>query len=170
MIQESQSTSDPSKRVGLAFTVLQVVLSVLGTIDASMLWLLDNHKADIPCTADGGCEAIANSIYSVVNIAGHSVQIALIGIIGYSALLTLAMAKAASETSKAINLISLAMVIFSGGGFIYSWYLQVESFTVIHKHCIYCIISACIMTILFFSCAIERRKLSQTGLTSADKI
>jgi uncharacterized membrane protein len=166
MTQESQSTAGQTtaKRAGMIYTIVQIVLSALGTIDAGLLWLQDTKRVDLPCTSDGGCEKVANSIYSQVHIFGKPVEIALIGIIGYVLLLSLSMAKAASETTNSVRMISLAILLISGGAFLYSWYLQYVSFTIIHAHCMYCIISACIMSALFITSVLERRALSRSIL------
>jgi len=145
----------------MVYSIVQIVLSALGTIDAGLLYLQDTKKVDLPCTSDGGCEKVANSIYSQVHIFGHTIEIAMIGAIGYILLLSLSMAKAASETDGSVRLISTAILLVSGGAFVYSWYLQYISFTIILAHCMYCIISACIMTAIFITSILERRALSR---------
>ena len=164
MIQESQTdtASTPSGRAGIAFTAIQVVLGILGTIDAGLLYMLDTKRVDLPCTADGGCEKVADSIYSQVHPFGHTVPIALLGVVGYVVILSLAMAKAASETKRGVDLLSMALTLVTGGAFLYSWFLQYVSFTMIHAHCMYCIISACLMTVLFITCVLERRALARS--------
>jgi uncharacterized membrane protein len=157
MAQQLQTAAFPAQRARMAFMIAQIVLSALGTVDAGLLYLLDTKRVDLPCTSDGGCEKVANSIYSQVHVFGHAYPIALIGIIGYVALLSMAMAKAASETEGNVNLLSMGIVVASGGAFLYSWYLQYVSFTVIQAHCLYCIISACLMTTLFIISVLERR-------------
>ena len=148
----------------MGYTIAQIVLSALGTVDAGLLWGLDNKKLpDLPCSSNGGCVIVANSIYSQVHLFGKPIDVATIGSIGYVALLSLAMAKAASETSKSVNLISMAMVLITGGAVLYSFYLQYVSFVIIGHHCDYCIVSACIMTTLFIISALERRALSRTS-------
>jgi len=148
----------------MVYTIVQIVLSALGTIDAGLLYLQDTKKVDLPCTSDGGCEKVANSIYSQVHILGHAVPIAMIGAIGYILLLSLSMAKAASETTSSVRLLSMAILLVSGGAFVYSWYLQYVSFTIILAHCMYCIISACIMTAIFITSILERRALNKNAL------
>lgn len=147
------------------YTIAQIVLSALGVIDSGMVYLLDTHNksVDVPCTPDGGCEKVAESAYSQVTIAGHTVEVAMIGIVGYIVLLTLAMMKAASETRRAVDLISIALTTLTFGGFLYSIYLQYQSFVIIKAHCLYCIISASVMTALFIVSAFERRALKSSG-------
>jgi len=147
----------------MVYSIVQIVLSALGTIDAGLLYLQDTKRVDLPCTSDGGCEKVANSIYSQVHILGHTIEIAMIGAVGYILLLSLSMAKAASETAGSVRLLSAAILLVSGGAFLYSWYLQYVSFTIIQAHCMYCIISACIMTTLFITSVLERRALRRNA-------
>lgn len=158
--QTPNTTAAATSRVSLpGFTIAQIVLSALGFIDAGLLLLQDRKKVDLPCTSDGGCEIVAQSIYSHVTLFGQHIPVAAVGAAGYLAILTLAMIKMGSETRRMVDLVSIALLLITGGGALYSWYLQYVSFHIIGHHCIYCIISASIMTVLMIVTIAERFSL-----------
>jgi uncharacterized membrane protein len=147
------------------FNFAQITLSALGVLDAGVLYLRDSHtvNVDLPCTADGGCEKVAQSAYSHLTILGHQIPIAMFGLGTYVILLTLAMAKAASETSASVRLLSMAITAVSAFGTAYSWYLQYVSHFVLGAFCPYCFGSACVMTILFIISLIEWTRLRRAA-------
>jgi uncharacterized membrane protein len=160
-----QDTDNPtpiltSFKAPIGFSIAQIVLSSLGTIDAGLSYLEATKRLDLPCTSDGACEAVAASVYGHIDLFGHDLPVALLGIIGYVTILTLSMAKAASESRKPVDLISWALVAICGVGFAYSAYLQYAALHILNKHCPYCIVSAILMTTLFVVSIFERRSLS----------
>jgi uncharacterized membrane protein len=164
-LEEITAKTD-TPRSTMRFTIAQIVLSCLGAVDAGLLYLKHRGQVDLPCTADGGCETIANSTYAHVMVLGHDIPMAAIGLAGYVLLLSLSMAKAASETAQGVRGLSLALLVVSGGGTIYSWYLQYVAHFIIGAFCPYCFASACIMTTLFVVSAVERRKLRSAGTSN----
>lgn len=170
MIEQSQ-TAEPrtqGSRTGFACTAAQIVLSAIGVIDAGLLFLEDRKVVDLPCTANGGCEQVAASSYAHLSVLGHDIPLAAAGVAGYVLLLTLAMAKAASETSKGVRTLSIALLAVSGIATAYSWYLQYVAKYIIGAFCVYCRASACIMTLIFIVSAIDRRRAggAETSLSN----
>jgi uncharacterized membrane protein len=161
MVQQTQdgTTADTGTRPSIGFTAAQIALSCVGGVDAVLLWLKHRGSVDLPCTADGGCETIANSAYAHMVLLGHDIPIALVGLAGYMLLLTLAGAKLVSETRAGVRALCLALLLVSGCGTAYSWYLQYIAHFVIKAFCPYCFVSACVMTALFAVGAFELRAL-----------
>ncbi len=114
-----------------------VVLTVIGLGVASYLTYV--HYAGIKpvCTAGGSCAKVQSSIYS--ELAG--VPVALIGLIGYVAILASLLAPE-NETTR------FATATFTVVGFGFSAYLTYRELFSIHAICEWCASSAVIMTVL----------------------
>jgi uncharacterized membrane protein len=114
-----------------------VVLTVIGLGIASYLTYV--HYAGIKpvCTAGGSCAKVQTSVYS--KLAG--VPVALIGLIGYIAILGSLLARE-GETSR------FATMAFTLVGFGFSAYLTYRELFTIHAVCEWCAASAVIMTVL----------------------
>jgi uncharacterized membrane protein len=114
-----------------------IVLTVIGLGVASYLTYV--HYAGIKpvCTAGGSCAKVQTSVYS--KLAG--VPVALIGLIGYVAILGSLLVRE-SETSRLATM-GLTLV-----GFGFSAYLTYRELFTIHAVCEWCASSAVIMTIL----------------------
>ena len=107
-----------------------IVLTVLGLVVAGYLTYI--HYAGIKplCgTNGGGCEIVQTSVYS--KLAG--VPVALIGLIGYIAILG-SLLVPESETSR------FATVAFTVIGFGFSAYLTYRELFSIHHICEYCVV------------------------------
>ena len=132
------------------YHIAESILSFAGAGIAGTLWWAHRAEVDLPCTSDGGCATVAASQWAHVSFGPlHDVPVALLGLISYVALLALSMSKLASDEIKSVRWLTVAMLCVAGFGFGYSWFLQYVSFVKLNAHCIYCISSACIMTILF---------------------
>jgi uncharacterized membrane protein len=116
-----------------------VVLTVVGLAVASYLTYV--HYAGIKpvCTTGGSCAKVQTSVYS--KLAG--VPVALIGLIGYVAILGSLLARE-GETAR------LATVTFTVLGFGFSAYLTYRELFSIHAICEWCVSSAVIMTVLVY--------------------
>jgi len=115
-----------------------IALTVVGLAVASYLTYI--HYAGIKplCGHNGGgCELVQTSEYS--KLAG--VPVALIGLIGYVAILA-SLLVPENETSR------LATVAFTVIGFGFSAYLTYRELYSIHHICEYCVSSAVIVTLL----------------------
>src|SRR6478752_6756607 len=118
--------------------IAMTVLTVLGLGVAMYLTYI--HYAGIKplCGRNGGgCEVVQTSEYS--KLAG--VPVALIGLIGYIAILGSLLAPQ-NETTR------FATVAFTVVGFGFSAYLTYRELFSIHHICEYCVASAVIVTIL----------------------
>lgn len=120
-----------------ALRITMIVLATIGLGVASYLTYV--HYSGIPpvCTAGGSCLKVQTSAYS--KLAG--VPVALMGLIGYVAILG-SLLIAETETSR------FATLIFTLAGFGFSAYLTYRELFTIHAICEWCASSAGIMTIL----------------------
>jgi uncharacterized membrane protein len=119
---------------------LRIVMIVLATVGLGVAgYLTYVHFAGIKptCTAGESCTKVQTSIYS--KLAG--VPVALMGLIGYIAILASLLAPE-NETSR------FATLAFTFGGFGFSAYLTYRELFSIHAICEWCASSAVIMTIL----------------------
>jgi uncharacterized membrane protein len=114
-----------------------IVLATVGLGVASYLTYVHYSGAPPVCTAGGSCLKVQTSIYS--KLAG--VPVALMGLIGYVAILASLLAPE-NETSR------FATLAFTSAGFGFSAYLTYRELFSIHAICEWCASSAVIMTIL----------------------
>jgi uncharacterized membrane protein len=115
--------------------MLAIATAGLGV--ASYLTYVHYSGSPPVCTAGGSCLKVQTSIYS--KLAG--VPVALIGLLGYMAILGSLLAPN-RETSR------LATATFTLAGFAFSGYLTYRELFSIHAICEWCASSAVIMTIL----------------------
>jgi uncharacterized membrane protein len=120
-----------------ALRITMIVLTTIGLGVASYLTYV--HYAGIKpvCTAGGSCAKVQSSVYS--ELAG--IPVALIGLIGYVAILGSLLAPE-NETTR------FATVAFTVVGFGFSAYLTYRELFSIHAICEWCASSAVIMTII----------------------
>ncbi len=114
-----------------------IVLTVIGIGLASYLTYVHYAGIKPACTAGESCTKVQTSVYS--KLAG--VPVALIGLLGYIAILGSLLAPA-SENSR------LATIALTLPGFGFSAYLTYRELFSIHAICEWCVSSAVILTIL----------------------
>ncbi len=119
---------------------LRILMIVLATVGLGVaIYLTYVHFAGIKpaCTAGESCTKVQTSVYS--KLAG--VPVALMGLIGYIAILGSLLAPE-NETTR------FATLVFTIAGFGFSAYLTYRELFSIHAICEWCASSAGIMTIL----------------------
>ena len=114
-----------------------IAFTGLGLGVASYLTYVHYSGAPIACLKGGGCETVQHSVYS--KLVG--VPVALIGLIGYVAILASLLAPE-NETTR------FATVAFTLVGFGFSAYLTGRELFSIHAICEWCVSSAVILTAL----------------------
>jgi uncharacterized membrane protein len=138
------------------FVAAEAFLSFAGAGIAGTLWWADQTRQDVPCSADGGCAIVSASRWSHLDlIVFHQVPVALLGLIGYVLLLSLAMLRLGSEDVRLDRRLHLLIGLISAGGAGYSWFLQWIAHADIGAFCIWCRSSAIVMTLLFCTAAAE---------------
>lgn len=140
----------------LRWSIVEAALSFAGAGVAGTLWWAHRRHIELPCTADGGCAQVAASPQAFVTIGPwHDVSVALLGFLGYLALMTLSMMKLGAETPHTARGLHRLLWAISAGGTVYSWYLQYVAHFVLQAFCVYCFTSACLMTALFVATTLD---------------
>ena len=99
------------------FVAAEAFLSFVGAGIAGTLWWADQTRQDLPCSSGGGCAAVAASAWSHVDlIAVHHVSVALLGLIGYVLLLSLAMLRLGTEEAGWDRMLHGIIGLVSAGG------------------------------------------------------
>ena len=115
-----------------------IVLSAIGLCLAAYLTYVHYSGTTPPCSIKGNpCSQVQKSQYSL--LAG--VPVALIGLIGYIAILGSLLA----PQSERMTFLTTAIVL---GGFGFSAYLTYREVFTLHKICEWCVSSAILMTVL----------------------
>jgi uncharacterized membrane protein len=122
---------------GRALRITMLVLATVGLGVASYLTYVHYAGIKPACTAGESCTKVQTSIYS--ELAG--VPVALLGLIGYVAILA-SLLVPAGETSRFVT------VALTLGGLGFSAYLTYRELFSIHAICEWCVSSAVIMTML----------------------
>ncbi|HEV3095205.1 MAG TPA: vitamin K epoxide reductase family protein [Solirubrobacteraceae bacterium] len=140
--------------------IAMIVLTVLGVGIASYVTYVHYAGIKPACTAGESCTKVQTSIYS--ELAG--VPVALMGLIGYVAILASLLAPDTERTRFA----TLALTL---GGFGFSAYLTYRELFSINAICEWCVTSAIVMTLLmllsvwrFLSGAPTSQRLAESSL------
>jgi uncharacterized membrane protein len=118
-----------------ALRITLTVLALAGLGVAGYLTYVHYAGIDPVCTTGGSCEKVQTSVYS--ELAG--VPVALIGLLGYMAILGLLLGPD-NETSRCV---SMALTL---AGFAFSAYLTYRELYSIHAICEWCVSSAVVLT------------------------
>jgi uncharacterized membrane protein len=113
-----------------------LVLAAIGLCIAAYLTYVHYDDVQVLCTGGGGCEKVQKSEYSKL----LGVPVAVLGLLGYIAILGALVPR--GETPA---LIAAAIAL---GGFGFSMYLQYRSFVTLDAHCVWCMASAAVMTLI----------------------
>lgn len=126
------------------FRRIAMVLTIPGIVIAAYLTWTHISSTGIYCVGgSGGCDTVQQSQYSA--IAG--VPVALIGLIGYLAILAVFMLEETQgPLSESGPMLAFAFTLI---GFLYSAYLTYLELFAIYAICQYCVASAVIMTTIF---------------------
>lgn len=129
------------------FYLLIAGLALVGLAFASYLTYLDYSRAQVTfCEVGSGCDTVRESEYVTL----LSVPVALLGIVGYLAIISVALGPFSSRFKKA-SLAAMATI-----GFVFSAYLTYLELFVIHAICPYCVASACTLTAIFLLLLLRR--------------
>ena len=121
-------------------------LAVLGILDSLYLSYVKIAHAKPFCAGLGDCDTVNSSPYSVF----MGVPIAYLGVLMYAALFVLSYwgPRLPEPLATYAPLLVMAMAF---GGVLYSAYLTYLELYVIEAICIYCVISATLITLIFLS-------------------
>ncbi len=128
---------------GRAWLWAPVVFSALGVFVSIYLSTKRLTGGSLACTRWAECDTVNNSVYAKI----YGVPVAFIGLAGYLVLLGLALAALETEGNTQRRLLGLGFVLALGGvGF--SAYLTFIELYVLEAICVWCVISAILITLL----------------------
>ncbi|HEX3692584.1 MAG TPA: vitamin K epoxide reductase family protein [Solirubrobacteraceae bacterium] len=117
--------------------IAMIVLALIGVGIASYVTYVHYAGIKPACTAGESCTKVQTSIYS--ELAG--VPVALMGLLGYVAILAMLVAPQDERTR-------FGTLLLTFGGFGFSAYLTYRELFSIHAICEWCVCSAVVMTLL----------------------
>jgi uncharacterized membrane protein len=120
-----------------------VVLSCLGIAISGYLVTKRFTGGNLACTRWADCDVVNNSVYSQL----FGVPVSAIGLVGYLALLGLAIAAIRTHGPRRRQIL-LASAVMSLGGVGFSAYLTYLEIYVIEALCSWCVASAIVITLL----------------------
>ena len=126
----------PSKLIWLV-----IILSILGIFDTAYLTAERYLNSPVYCPVGGNCDKVLSSSYAVI----YGIPLAFFGLVFYLFVLILAMAYQLSGRGYLLKIFfvsALSALIFSG------WLVYLQLF-VINAICVYCVLSAINVTVLF---------------------
>ncbi len=131
--------------------LLLLALSLVGLFDSIyLLWEYTSPASPMVCMG-GGCDAVRASAYS--HLGGLPVP--LYGMVMYGFLVLLLFLYPLLPASAG-RLTQFAVVLISGAGFLFSIYLTgIEAF-VLHSWCVWCVLSALLVTAIFLLALVDR--------------
>jgi uncharacterized membrane protein len=129
-----------------------LALALLGVAIATYLTYVHYSGAQVACTAGQSCVKVQTSQWS--RLVG--VPVALIGLVGYLAIVASLVAPDREESR-------LATLVLTLGGFAFSAYLTYRELFSIHAICEWCVSSAVIMTLLLAAAATRYVSTPTTG-------
>ncbi|HET7100951.1 MAG TPA: vitamin K epoxide reductase family protein, partial [Terriglobia bacterium] len=132
---------------------LMMVLSLAGLFDSVyLLWEYTSPAHPMVCMG-GGCDAVRASAYA--NLGGLPVP--LFGVFMY-AFLVLMLFLYPLLPPAFVRLTQYIVVLISGAGFLFSVYLTgIEAF-VLHSWCVWCVVSALLVTGIFLLALVDRKR------------
>lgn len=137
--------------------LLLMALSLIGLFDSIyLLWEYTSPAHPMVCMG-GGCDVVRASTYS--HIGG--LPIPLFGAFMYAFLVLLLFLYPLLPNSF-VRPTQFIVVLISGAGFLFSVYLTgIEAF-VLHSYCMWCVLSAALVTAIFILALVDRRRPLKT--------
>lgn len=126
---------------------LTITLTVIGLLVSIYMTIYAITSNDNMCIGSQDCSVVNASRYSKVNIAGVSIPVAVIGVVGYATILAvLLLEKRISflEENGSMVLFGLSVI-----GFLFTLYLVYLEIFIIRAFCPFCITSQIAMTLIF---------------------
>ena len=151
-----------TERGGRAWLWAPVVFAALGVFVSIYLSTKRLTGGSLACTRWAECDTVNNSVYAKI----YGVPVAFIGLAGYLVLLGLALAALETEGNTQRRLLGLGFVLALGGvGF--SAYLTYIELYVLEAICVWCVISAVLITLLAIAGGINLWRTSPQRLRTS---
>lgn len=126
---------------------LTIILTVIGLLVSIYMTIYKITSNDSMCIGSGDCKTVNASRYSEVNIAGSRIPVAVLGVVGYAAILSVLLLE------RRLNFLqqngSLVFFGLSLMGFLFTLYLIYVEVALIRAYCPFCIASQSAMTLIF---------------------
>lgn len=133
--------------------MVSAALALVGLLISLYLWLWKIGVLGALACGDGACERVQLSPYASVG----GIPVALFGVAGYLAILLVSVAGLHGDAARRPWPTS-AILGLAGGGVAFSAYLTYLEAAVIHAWCRWCIVSALIITAIFVTAVLGRRR------------
>lgn len=123
---------------------LMLLISLGIGVATYLVYVALDASAEPYCSGIGDCHAVQSSEYAKIG----PMPVAAFGLLMYLGLLVLFAASNAGPL-KGAPLLRVWLTVLAGSGVLYSAYLTYLELEVIHAICVYCVISASIVTGIF---------------------
>ena len=126
---------------------LAILLTVIGLLVSVYMTIYKITSNDNMCIGSGACKTVNESRYSEVTIAGVRIPVAVLGVVGYAAILGVLLFE------QRVNFLqqngSLVFVGLSLMGFLFTLYLVYVEIALLKAFCPFCVTSQIAMTLIF---------------------
>jgi uncharacterized membrane protein len=130
-------------------------LALAGLFVSLYLWLWKIGLLGVLACGDGGCETVQLSSYASL----FGIPVAFFGVVGYAAMLAVALA-GLHGGAAARAWPTTALLALSGAGVAFTAYLTYLEAAIIHAWCRWCVVSGCIVTLIFAAALVGFRRRS----------
>ena len=132
------------------------LISLVGLFLATYLTLYKLGYIETLACGTGSCEIVQSSKWSTL----FGQPVAMWGVGFYLAMLALSLAGSfgSLEESRAVG---IGLALLSGSGVLFSGWLTYVEIGLLHAICRYCVVSACLVLILFVLSALDLRREEQ---------
>jgi uncharacterized membrane protein len=142
----------------MSYRMAAALTSLLGLFLSAYLYLYKIGRIGTLACGNGGCETVQLSRWS--RVAG--VDVSLIGIVGYAALLVVSLASLQPgwlERRRPADLLAAV----AGLGVLFTVYLTYAELFLVHAVCRWCVGSAVLITTVFVLALLERRRMGRVA-------
>jgi uncharacterized membrane protein len=126
---------------------LSIALTVIGLLVAAYMTVYAITSNDNMCIGSQDCSVVNASKYSKINIAGFQIPVAVLGVVGYAAILGVLLLERKMDFLQENG--SLVFFGLSLMGFLFTLYLIYVEIALIRAYCPFCIASQAAMTFIF---------------------
>lgn len=126
---------------------LAIALTIIGLLVAIYMTIYAFTSNDTMCLGSGDCSTVNASRYSKITIAGLEIPVAVLGVMGYAAILAVLLLERRNGFLQQNG--SLVFFGLSLLGFLFTLYLIYVEIALIQAYCPFCIASQSAMTLIF---------------------
>ena len=126
---------------------LAIILTVIGLLVSVYMTIYKITSNDSMCIGSGACKTVNESRYSEVTIGGLRIPVAVLGVVGYAAILAILLFEQKVPLFQQNG--SLVFFGLSLMGFLFTLYLVYVEIALIKAFCPFCITSQVAMTLIF---------------------